>query len=852
MLIRITKTAPALAVLVGFLAASAQAAIKVQAWYRLGESASLGAGNIPLDASGNGRKFINGMAAATYYVQFAAPAGALGASNVLSGASLEFGRNGITGFWGTGYATPSDNFGIEAWVKPGAGFGNSWILATGGNSGNLVLQVNNGKCAASLYNANYINSGAATLNTNEWTHLAAVVTNGVARLYVNGVAQTGSRTGVTAGNNTHLGVTSGGATGFKGLIDEARIFTFASGQFSTNDLLLVTGPAPNNLPPTLIAQPEKQTLDPGDTATFDAPCMGARPMTWRWYTGTRLLSASTNSTFMLDNVASSNAGGYFAIITNLYGSATSQVATLTVLDLLSLAPATTPNAGQQAMIDRKYGMFCHFGLNTFLNLEWSDGSYSPTNYAPSKINAEQWVQTAHNAGMRYLLCITKHHDGFCMWPSAYTSYSVRSSGNTNDVVRLVADACAKYGIKLAMYYSLWDRHEPSYAANFDPGYITYVTNQLTELLSNYGPVCELWLDGAWDKSNTAWHIPRIYDLVKRIQPDCQVSVNWTIGAPGNLDSQVQPADQQNGYPIRYAPSDFRLGDPDLPVFPDPKLFTKITAPGKSYYLPFESTITLSANNYWFFHTGDTSTKPIGTLENWWNRATAQSNLLVLNAAPTRDGVLQISNSNILAQLAYRLGLTPGQPFPANLAEGCSASASGVWQNDSKNYGAALAVDANPDSRWACGPAGTTKGSLEVDLGGLTTFSRVIINEFFSRIQSFTLDAWNGTAWQTITNGTKIGESLRLDFPRVTSSKVRLNILNATDAPSIWMFKVQSPVVGAPVLSIAATQQDIRVTWPYGVLQSASDLAGPFVDVANATSPYILNPVARSMFFRLRY
>jgi len=149
--------------------------------------------------------------------------------------------------------------------------------------------------------------------------------------------------------------------------------------------------------------------------------------------------------------------------------------------------------------------------------------------------------------------------------------------------------------------------------------------------------------------------------------------------------------------------------------------------------------------------------------------------------------------------ALRLGLAPGQPFLVNLAEGQPVTASSVWQNDTTNYGPALAVDADPNSRWASDPTGTTNGWLEIDFTKATTFSRVIINEYSSHIQSFTLDYWNGGVWQTITNGTTIGESARFDFPPVTGSKLRLNILNATDATSIWMFKVQSPPVAAPVL-----------------------------------------------------
>lgn len=113
---------------------------------------------------------------------------------------------------------------------------------------------------------------------------------------------------------------------------------------------------------------------------------------------------------------------------------------------------------------------------------------------------------ARDAGFRYVLLVTKHHDGFCLWDSRYTTYDVASSPVKTDVVKAVSDACKKYGLQFAIYYSLWDRHEPVYQ-NADFGeYIDYMSNQLTELLTNYGPVCEVWFDGGWDKKPEEWRL----------------------------------------------------------------------------------------------------------------------------------------------------------------------------------------------------------------------------------------------------------------------------------------------------------------------------------------------------------
>lgn len=161
-------------------------------------------------------------------------------------------------------------------------------------------------------------------------------------------------------------------------------------------------------------------------------------------------------------------------------------------------PSLVPTPGQQAQIDRRFGMFLHFGINTFNNTEWSDGKLPIESYCPTAIDADSWVKTAYEAGMNYVIIITKHHDGFCLWDTNTTTYSINYSPNKTDVVKAVADACKKYGVKLGLYYSLWDRHEKCYKNDED--YVQYMEKHLRELMDDrYGEVVELWFDGAWDK-----------------------------------------------------------------------------------------------------------------------------------------------------------------------------------------------------------------------------------------------------------------------------------------------------------------------------------------------------------------
>ena len=147
-------------------------------------------------------------------------------------------------------------------------------------------------------------------------------------------------------------------------------------------------------------------------------------------------------------------------------------------------PSTSPNKYQLAQIERKYGMFIHFGINTFYDEEWTDGSKPPASYKPRAVDADQWISTAKQAGMKYVILVTKHVDGFCLWDSKYTTYDVGSSGNKTNVIAAVASACRKYGIRMGIYYSLWDRHQNADLADtsLDKAYNEYIVEQIKELL----------------------------------------------------------------------------------------------------------------------------------------------------------------------------------------------------------------------------------------------------------------------------------------------------------------------------------------------------------------------------------
>jgi alpha-L-fucosidase len=320
-------------------------------------------------------------------------------------------------------------------------------------------------------------------------------------------------------------------------------------------------------------------------------------------------------------------------------------------------PSDKPSQDQLAQIKRKYGMFIHFGINTFYDEEWTDGSKPPSSYRPLNVNADQWIRTAKEAGMKYVILVSKHVDGFCLWDSKYTDYDVGSSANKTNVIEKVAEACKKYGVGMGIYYSLWDRHQNASVndPSLDHDYNVYIVNQIKELIaivSKHTKIVELWLDAGWEKQRSRWPIAEIYETVKTMAPQCQVGVNWSIGTPENPDpdsSFVLPTMQKTGYPIRYFPSDFRMGDPYMPADPDPKLFSHN---GHLYYMPWETTVCISQK--WFYNTTDTIYKTVDELFHLYKRATAQDNILILDLPPDRTGKLRERDIELVLALRKRI------------------------------------------------------------------------------------------------------------------------------------------------------------------------------------------------------
>lgn len=469
-----------------------------------------------------------------------------------------------------------------------------------------------------------------------------------------------------------------------------------------------------------------------------------------------------------------------------------------------LLPSHSPSKVQQQLMKRQYGMFIHFGINTFNGQEWSDGTTPASAYCPTDLDCDQWVRVARDAGFRYVLLITKHHDGFCLWDSKYTDYDVASSPVKTDVVAEVSKACKKYGLEFAIYYSLWDRHDPSYRSDNFNDYIDYMEGQLTELLTGYGDVCEVWFDGGWDKQPEEWQLPRIYRHIKRLQPDCAVGVNHTIVMEeGKRDFTIPDLmTEDDRYYFQYFPSDFRLWDPKIAHRNDKKQYLH---EGQSYYLPFEHTICISNVWNWFQKDALIPVRDLDELEELFYWCTDNGNTLVINIPPDRTGRIRETEANAVIALNQRLGgLRKGKPLPTNgrfLSTGQPVESS----SSVSGHEAAAAVDGGMQTYWEAAPDDPIP-TLTVSLDGPQRFNKISIFEHcdvenssdgFSnvrtnRIRKYAIDILqdNGS-WLNVYYGDRpMGDCKVVNFPKTyTASQVRLRIIETTAAPAIYEFNI---------------------------------------------------------------
>lgn len=338
-------------------------------------------------------------------------------------------------------------------------------------------------------------------------------------------------------------------------------------------------------------------------------------------------------------------------------------------------PAVKPTSAQQAWMDMGFGMFVHFGINTYYDKEWSDGTLALNAFNPKELDTDQWCAAAKAAGMKYIVIVTKHHDGFCLWPTKYTKYSVKYTPYKKDVLRKIVDSARKYGLKVGLYYSLWDRNNKLHDTN-EAAYFEFMKKQIHELLTNYGEICEMWFDGFWKKQQSGWEkqitdqtgekviageksqerdlkfiqawrnegayrwqMDHLYQYIKQLQPNCMVMNNSTTAYPG---VPLHPVDVRSGEKYKeYNPH-------------DQKVWKWL---GKDIYLPMQIETTMSVrgnsefpSGNWFWHAGDTSVMSAGQIRNQLEIARKMNANFLLNVGPMSNGKLRPQDVNILSDL----------------------------------------------------------------------------------------------------------------------------------------------------------------------------------------------------------
>ncbi|MFE4194309.1 alpha-L-fucosidase [Paenarthrobacter sp. NPDC056912] len=290
-----------------------------------------------------------------------------------------------------------------------------------------------------------------------------------------------------------------------------------------------------------------------------------------------------------------------------------------------------PTAAQLRWQQLEFGVFIHFGINTFAGKEWSDGTLPAAGFNPTELDAGSWVRVAKDAGARYLVLTAKHHDGFCLWPTATTGYSVASSpwrGGQGDVVREVAEACQEQGIGLGLYLSPWDRNAECYS---DPvAYDDFYVQQLTELCTGYGPLMELWFDGAGSVGRE-YNWDRIIAVVREHQPDAMI---FNMGQP-----TIRWVGNENGLasdPVNYVvdrTADTQYTDSNSQL-------------GYAGYLPPECDVSLRRG--WFWHPDDQPKTTEHLLAIYYRSVGMGANLL-LNLPPDTRGLIPDEDQAILLE-----------------------------------------------------------------------------------------------------------------------------------------------------------------------------------------------------------
>ena len=445
-----------------------------------------------------------------------------------------------------------------------------------------------------------------------------------------------------------------------------------------------------------------------------------------------------------------------------------------------------PSSRQLRWHEIEFYGFVHFTINTFTDKEWGYGDEDPALFNPAGFDAEQIVRTAKAAGMKGLILTAKHHDGFCLWPSKYTEHSVKQSPWKNgrgDVVKEISDACRKYGLKFGVYLSPWDRNRKDYG---ESSYLTYFRNQLRELLTNYGPIFEVFFDGANGGDGfyggargmrridreTYYDWPTTWKMVRLLQPnaclfsDAGPDVRWVGNERGVAGETCWATLNRDDF---------------VPGRADQARLNRGDRPG-SNWVPAECDVSIRPG--WFYHAQeDARVRTAENLIDLYYSSVGRGASLLVNLPPDRRGRIHENDVQALREFRRILDAT----FETDFAQGAQVNANNVRGGDlDRRFMPRNVIDNRRDTYWASDDKVTTP-DLVLDLKHETTLNVIRLREYLplgQRVEGFALDVRRDSKWIEVATGTSIGNCRLVRIPAVTTSKVRLRITQSPVCPAI--------------------------------------------------------------------
>jgi alpha-L-fucosidase len=430
-----------------------------------------------------------------------------------------------------------------------------------------------------------------------------------------------------------------------------------------------------------------------------------------------------------------------------------------------------PSSQQLNWHELEYYMFIHFGPNTFTNVEWGHGDEDPQVFNPTQLDCRQWAATAKQAGMKGIIITAKHHDGFCLWPSAYSTHTVRESAWKNgegDVLKELAEACAEYGLFMGVYLSPWDRNHPHYGTE---QYNQTFVNMLEEVLSNYGAMTEVWFDGAngegpnGKRQEYDWAL--FNNTVYKHQPN---AIIFSDGGPG-----CRWVGNENGFAGLTNWTTLNVHKV-FPGYPDYHELTEGHEDG-THWVPAECDVSIRPG--WFYSPDtDDKVKSLAQLREIYFASVGRGSNLLLNVPVDRRGLIPRVDSIRLMELKIELDKTFSKKIQAPNTVKTSST--------QKNYPTANLFDGNLNTVWS---AKENESWIEWEYDETIRFNILVLQEgiaYGQRVKSFAIDVWKDNAYQEISKQTTIGYQRMLEFDEMFEvEKIRIRFLESK-APAVMV------------------------------------------------------------------